>query len=247
MKNHYPQETECLSHVEVPMPDGCRLAARIWRPVTAADQPVPAILEYLPYRKNDMTVERDASMQPYLAARGYAVVRLDLRGAGDSEGLMVDEYTEQELQDGYDAIAWIAAQDWCDGNVGMIGISWGGFNGLQVAAKRPPALKAIVTLCSTDDRYADDIHYMGGCMLGEQLGWASIMFGRNSLPPDPVNVGDAWREMWRERLRGSGLWLKNWLEHQRRDAFWKHGSICEDWSACKNKKEGCAATSEFDV
>jgi putative CocE/NonD family hydrolase len=231
MRNDYPQETECLSHVEVPMPDGCRLAARIWRPETAAEQPVPAILEYLPYRKNDMTVERDASMQPYLAARGYAVVRLDLRGAGDSEGLMVDEYTEQELQDGHDAIAWIAAQDWCDGNVGMIGISWGGFNGLQVAAKRPPALKAIVTLCSTDDRYADDIHYMGGCMLGEQLGWASIMFGRNSLPPDPVNVGDAWREMWRERLRGSGLWLKNWLEHQRRDDFWKHGSVCEDWSA----------------
>ena len=231
MKNAYPQEIECLPHTYVTMPDGCRLAARIWKPETASDQPVPAILEYLPYRKNDLTAERDATMQPHLAAHGYAVIRLDLRGAGDSEGLMVDEYTQQELQDGYDAIDWIARQDWCDGNVGMIGISWGGFNGLQIAAMRPRALKAIITLCSTDDRYADDIHYMGGCLLGEQLSWSSIMFGRNSLPPDPANAGDAWREMWRERLRGSGLWLKNWLEHQRRDDFWKHGSICEDWNS----------------
>ncbi|MEQ8293390.1 MAG: CocE/NonD family hydrolase [Roseovarius sp.] len=230
MKNEYPQDIDVIPHTTVPMPDGTRLAARIWRPVTAVDQPVPVILEYLPYRKNDLTAQRDATMQPHLAAHGYAVVRLDLRGAGDSEGLMVDEYTQRELQDGYDAIAWLAEQPWCDGNVGMIGISWGGFNGLQIAAMQPPALKTIITLCSTDDRYADDIHYMGGCMLTEQLGWASVMFARNTLPPDPENVGEAWREMWRERLRGSGLWLKNWLAHQRRDDFWKHGSICEDYS-----------------
>jgi len=214
----------------VPMPDGCKLAARVWMPQDAAKNPVPAILEYLPYRKNDFTADRDASMQPYLAGHGYAVVRLDLRGCGDSEGLMQDEYTAQELQDGYDAIAWIAKQPWCDGNLGMIGISWGGFNGLQIAAMQPPALRAIITLCSTDDRYADDVHYMGGCLLGEQLSWASIMFGRNTLPPDPANVGEAWRAMWLQRLEGSGLWLKNWLQHQTRDAFWKHGSVCEDWS-----------------
>src|SRR6056297_1618612 len=225
-----PHRVEELHHVEIPMPDGCRLAARIWRPEGALDAPIPAILEYLPYRKNDLTLERDMTMQPYLAAHGYAVVRLDLRGAGDSEGLMEDEYLPQELQDGVDAIEWIAGQDWCDGNVGMVGISWGGFNGLQIAAMRPPALKAIITLCSTDDRYADDIHYMGGCMLGEQPSWASIMFARNSLAPDPANVGDKWRDMWMERLEGSGLWLKNWLEHQTRDDFWKHGSVCEDWS-----------------
>lgn len=84
------------------------------------------------------------------------MVRVDLRGAGDSEGLMVDEYTNEELQDGFDVIGWIAGQDWCDGNVGMMGISWGGFNALQVAALQPPALKAIITCCSTDDRYADE-------------------------------------------------------------------------------------------
>ncbi len=226
----YPCEIEEILHVEIPMPDGCRLGARIWRPLDALDNPVPAILEYLPYRKNDHVAPRDATMQPYLAAHGYAVIRLDLRGSGDSEGVLRDEYLEQELQDGCDAIAWIAEQDWCDGGVGMIGISWGGFNGLQIAALRPPALKTIITLCSTDDRYADDVHYMGGCVLGEQMTWAAVMFGLNTLPPDPANVGDRWRAMWKERLAGSGLWAKTWFSHQTRDAFWKYGSVCEDWS-----------------
>lgn len=215
-------------HVEIAMPDGCILAARIWRPADAA--PVPGILEYLPYRKGDGTLARDAVRAPHIAARGYSYVRVDLRGTGESEGLMVDEYTAQELQDGCDVIAWIAAQDWCDGNVGMVGISWGGFNGLQVAALKPPALKAVVSIASTDDRYADDVHYMGGTMVVDQISWASNMFAINTLPPDPDLVGAKWREMWMQRLQGSGLWLKNWLEHQRRDAFWKHGSVCEDIS-----------------
>lgn len=217
-------------HVEIAMPDGCRLAARIWMPDGAEDRPVPAILEYLPYRKNDGTLPRDALRAPWIAEQGYAYVRLDLRGTGESEGVMKDEYLAQELQDGCDAIAWLAEQPWCDGNVGMVGISWGGFNGLQIAALQPPALKAIVTLCSTDDRYADDIHYMGGAMLIDQISWASHMFAINTLPPDPVHVGERWRDMWMDRLKGSGLWLKTWLQHQTRDDYWKHGSICEDYA-----------------
>ncbi|PWE33895.1 peptidase S15 [Maritimibacter sp. 55A14] len=219
-----------IEHVEIAMPDGVRVAARIWVPEDAEARPVPAILEYIPYRKNDKTLERDHARAPWLAAQGYAYVRVDLRGTGESEGVMTDEYTEIELQDGCDVIAWIADQAWCDGGVGIVGISWGGFNGLQIAALRPPALKAVVTICSTDDRYADDIHYMGGTLLCDQLSWASVMFGINSLPPDPVHVGDRWREMWEARLDGSGLWLKTWLEHQTRDAFWKHGSVSEDYS-----------------
>ncbi|MGM0583225.1 MAG: CocE/NonD family hydrolase, partial [Pseudomonadota bacterium] len=218
-----------LEHVEIPMPDGTRLAARIWMPEGAESAPVPAILEYIPYRKNDKTLERDAARAPWLAARDYAYVRVDLRGTGESEGVMEDEYTEIELQDGCDVIAWIAEQAWCDGGVGIVGISWGGFNGLQIAALRPPALKAVVTICSTDDRYADDVHYMGGVPLGEQLSWASVMFGINTLPPDPAHVGDRWRGMWERRLDESGLWLARWLEHQTRDDFWKHGSVCEKW------------------
>nr|WP_252737413.1 CocE/NonD family hydrolase [Citreicella sp. C3M06] len=206
------------------------MAARIWMPEGAEAAPVPAILEYLPYRKNDGTLARDKGRAPYIAGHGYAYVRVDIRGTGESEGVMEDEYTASELQDGCDIIAWLSNQDWCDGNVGMVGISWGGFNGLQIAALQPPALKAIVTLCSTDDRYADDIHYLGGTMLCEQISWAATMFCYNSVAPDPRHVGERWRDMWRDRLKGSGLWLKNWMEHQTRDAFWKHGSICEDYS-----------------
>ena len=170
-------------------------------------------------------------MHPYVAGHGYACVRVDLRGSGDSDGVLTDEYMQQELDDGCDVIAWLSAQPWCSGRVGMIGISWGGFNGLQIAALRPPALGAVISLCSTDDRYADDIHHMGGCLLGDNLSWASVMFSYNSLPPDPEIVGERWRKMWFERLEGSGLWLETWLRHQRRDAYWQHGSIAEDYGA----------------
>jgi len=230
IEHDLPADVREIEHLEIAMADGMRLAARIWMPADAEAAPVPAILEYIPYRKNDKTLERDFARAPYMAARGYAYVRVDLRGCGDSEGVMLDEYTEQELSDGCAVIAWIADQLWCDGNVGIVGISWGGFNGLQIAALQPPALKAVVSICSTDDRYADDIHYMGGALLIDQLSWASVMFGLNSLPPDPIHVGDRWRRMWTDRLEGSGLWLKNWLAHQTRDDFWKHGSICEDYS-----------------
>lgn len=215
----------------IPLADGTRLAARIWRPVDADHHPVPAILEYLPYRKRDLTAERDVQMHPYWAGHGYAGVRVDIRGTGESDGVLTDEYLPSELEDGLEILAWLEAQPWCTGEVGMIGISWGGFNGLQIAALRPPQLKAVITLCFTDDRYADDIHHMGGCLLGDNLSWASTMFDGNACPPDPDLVGERWREMWLERLDGSGLWLAQWLAHQRRDAYWKHGSVCEDYSA----------------
>lgn len=229
----FPQDIEELENVWIGMPDGVRLAARIWRPRGAATAPVPAILEYIPYRKRDLTAPRDSLMHPYIAGHGYACVRVDLRGSGDSDGVLTDEYLQQELDDGVAVIEWLARQPWCDGKVGMIGISWGGFNGLQIAALRPEALKAVISVCSTDDRYADDIHHMGGCLLGDNLSWASVMLAYNSLPPDPELVGGRWREMWRQRLAGSGLWLETWLGHQRRDAYWRHGSICEDFAAVR--------------
>jgi len=226
-----PRRVREIENTWIPMPDGTRLAARIWIPEDAEQKPVPGILEYIPYRKRDGTRERDDGHHRYFAGHGYACVRVDLRGSGDSEGVLTDEYLQQELDDGAAVIAWIARQRWCSGRVGMIGISWGGFNGLQIAALRPPELGAVVSVCSTDDRYADDVHYMGGCLLGDNLSWASTMFAFNSLPPDPAIVGDRWRNMWRERLEGSGLWLETWLTHQHRDEYWRHGSICEDFSA----------------
>lgn len=226
----FPHKIRDIEHIWIPMPDGVRLAARIWMPENAESSPVPAIFEYIPYRKRDGVRLRDETMHPYFAGHGYASVRVDIRGTGDSEGLLRDEYLQQELDDGVAIIDWLNQQSWCDGNVGIIGISWGGFNGLQIAALQPPALKAVVSVCSTDDRYADDVHYMGGCLLGDNLSWASTMFAYNSLPPDPVIVGDKWRDMWFERLQGSGLWLDTWLQHQHRDGYWRHGSICENFS-----------------
>ena len=226
----YPRAIRTLETVWIPLSDGTRLAARIWLPEDADADPVPAILEYLPYRLNDGTAPRDARHFPYLAGQGYATVRVDQRGTGESDGVLEDEYLPQEQSDACEVIAWLAEQPWCTGAVGMIGISWSGFNGLQVASHRPPALKAIVTLCSTDDRYADDVHYDGGCIGSDMLQWAASMFAWNARPPDPEIVGDRWREMWLERMRESPPFIDHWLGHQRRDAYWKQGSVCEDYS-----------------
>ena len=155
-----------------------------------------------------------------------------MRGNGDSDGLMEDEYTAQELADAVEVIDWIAAQPWSNGAVGMMGISWGGFNALQVAALRPAPLKAIITLCSTVDRYADDIHYKGGCLLNENLGWGATMWSYSSRPPDPALRAD-WREMWLERLQAEPFLPAVWLRHQRRDGYWRHGSVGEDFSAIR--------------
>lgn len=213
------------------MPDGARLAARIWMPEGAEAHPFPAIVEYIPYRKRDLTRDRDEANHAYLAGNGYVCVRVDMRGSGDSDGVLTDEYTRQEQEDGVEVIAWIAAQAWCNGNVGMMGISWGGFNSLQIAAHQPPALRAVMAACASDDLYADNMHYMGGCLLGDNLSEATVMFAFNSLPPDPKIVGRRWRTMWHQRLEGSGLWLESWLKHQRRSDYWRNSSVCEDYNA----------------
>jgi putative CocE/NonD family hydrolase len=214
----------------VALRDGTRLAARIWLPEDAVADPVPGILEAVPYRLSDGMAPRDVLIHPYWAAHGYACVRVDLRGSGESQGVLTDEYLLQEQEDLLEVIAWIATQPWCTGAVGMTGISWGGFNSLQLAARRPPALKAIVTLMSTDDRYADDVHYKGGCVMGtDLLHWSSCMLHWQCQPPNEEAVGAGWREQWLERLEANAPWVHTWIAHQRRDAYWKHGSVCEDY------------------
>ena len=133
----FPRQIREIEHILIPLRDGTHLAARIWLPVDAERKPVPAILEYLPYRKRTGTYERDALNHPYFAGHGYAAVRVDIRGAGESDGVLSDEYSQQEQDDALEVIAWLAAQSWCSGAVGMMGISWGGFNALQVAARQP--------------------------------------------------------------------------------------------------------------
>jgi uncharacterized protein len=220
-----------IENARIVLSDGTALSALIWLPTNATTTPVPAILEYLPYRKRDFTAPQDALIHPYFAAQGYACVRVDMRGTGDSEGLLRGEYLKLEQDDALEILKWIASQDWCTGSIGMIGISWGGFNGLQVAALRPPELKAVISVCSTDDRYDNDIHYMGGCLLLENFAWGAYMFALNGTPPDPALVGDSWRDIWLRRLESGGHYIQEWHENQRRNQFWKHASVCEDYSA----------------
>ncbi len=148
----FPYSTRVIENTWIPMPDGCRLAARIILPDDAEENPVPAILEYIPYRKRDYTAVQDAAVHGYFAGHGYACVRVDMRGSGDSDGILMDEYLPQEQQDGVETIAWIASQPWCSGSVGMMGYSWGGITAMQVASRRPPALKAIIPVTSSVDR-----------------------------------------------------------------------------------------------
>jgi uncharacterized protein len=231
--SEFPRAVREIENAWIKLKDGTRLAARIWLPEDAEISPVPAIFEFLPYRKNDSYADNDAMMHPYFAGHGYACVRVDIRGSGESSGVLADEYLKQEQDDACEIITWIANQRWCTGSVGMIGLSWSAFNSIQVAACQPPELKAIIAVAFTDDRYADDIHYMGGCQLHEHLSWATCMFAYNTRPPDPKHVGDRWRDMWLNRLKGSGLWIHKWLSHQRRDDYWKHASICEDYNSVK--------------
>lgn len=230
VKTDFPRKVREIENTWIEMPDGVRLAARIWLPEDADESPVPAILEYLPYRKRDGTVERDHLTHPYFAGHGYAGVRVDMRGTGDSEGVCKGEYLLQEQNDGIAVIEWLSRQPWCSGALGMIGISWGGFNGLQIAARKPPALKAVISLCSTDDRYADDIHFMGGAVLTDKLSWGATAFAIAHTPPDPAIVGDNWRRMWQQRLEGNDLWMLDWFRNQRRHDFYRHGSICENYA-----------------
>jgi uncharacterized protein len=231
VRSEHPRPVRTVEHCWIPLPDGCRLAARMWLPQDAERAPVPAVLDAVPYRKGDGTAARDATRYPYIAGHGYACVRLDLRGSGDSEGLIADEYTVQEQDDVEAVIAWLAEQRWCVGAVGMIGVSWGGFSALQAAARNPPALRGIVAIHASDDRYADDVHYIGGCVLAsDMVHWSACMAAYVGQPPDPAVVGEGWRDAWRERLESIEPWVATWLAHQRRDDYWRQGSACERYA-----------------
>ena len=218
-----------LENTFITLKDGRKLSARIWLPNDAHNKPVPAILEYLPYRKRDGTSPRDESTYPVFAEAGYAGVRVDISGTGESDGDFDDEYSPRELADGLEVMGWIEGQPWCDGNLGMMGISWGGFNSLQLAALKPDSLKAVIAIGTTVDRYNDDIHFKNGCHLYSNFSWSSVMLCYASRPPDPVLVGDQWKKMWLHRLRTQPFPLEIWLSHQRRDDYWKHGSVCENY------------------
>ncbi|MET9372902.1 CocE/NonD family hydrolase [Streptomyces sp. NPDC002992] len=216
IRTTFPYETT-HEDVRIPLPDGTRLYARVWRPVT--DGPVPALLEYLPGRLTDRTAPRDGQRHPWYAGHGYASVRVDVRGHGNSEGLPGNAYDAVEPADGVAVVNWLAEQPWCTGKVGMFGISRGGSTALRIAALAPGALKAIVTVCSSDDRYDDD------------SAWAATLPDFVCRPPDPRYVGEEWREMWLRRLEAVEPSVPTWLAHRTRDAYGRHGGVREDHGA----------------
>ncbi|HEY7699091.1 MAG TPA: CocE/NonD family hydrolase, partial [Vicinamibacteria bacterium] len=228
----FPRSVRDIENVFIPLEGGGRLAARIWLPEDAESSPVPAILEYIPYRKGDRMRDRDEPMHRYFAGHGYAAVRIDVGGSGDSDGVLLDEYLPQEIDHAREAIRWLAVQPWCTGAVGMMGKSWGGFNSLQVAASgEVENLRTILTVCSSDDRYLDDAHFMGGSLLTENFFWGSVLTALRIMPPDPNVSGERWREMWQERLSAVSPLADEWLRHQRRDDYWKQGSVSHDYGA----------------
>ena len=213
------------------MSDGAKLGARLWLPTANPDQPFPAILEYIPYRKDDYSAIRDSTTIAWFANHGYACLRVDMRGSGSSDGVMLDEYSDQEINDGVDVITWIASQPWSDGNVGTIGISWGGVTGLQLAQRRPKPLKTVIALGASEFRYYDDAGYYMGCMVGQSIGWAAMMFGYNTRPPDPLLAGQDWKKLWQDRLENTPHYLEYWLSHQREDDYWLRGTVGTDYDA----------------
>jgi putative CocE/NonD family hydrolase len=223
-----------LRDVRIPVSDGLELSANLWLPEPLGDGSgplrFPAILEMIPYRKDDWRAASDESHGEWLAARGYAFCRLDVRGTGSSPGIALDEYSARETQDGAEAVEWLAGQAWCTGKVAMWGISYGGFTAIQVALLRPPHLAAIVPMMATDDRYTDDVHYLGGCMTVSELSqYAVSMVGMNALPPNAALRGDAWEREWRDRLDRTPVWLFEWLRRQHDGPYWRQGSLAPHW------------------
>lgn len=212
-------------NVLIPMRDGTRLAADLIRP--AAEGKFPILLEYIPYRKDDVSRGGYGSHH-YLAERGFVGVRLDVRGTGASEGVNTDEYMPIEQTDGFDAVEWLAKQPWSNGNVGMWGTSYGGFTCIQVAMHRPPHLKAICPMYSTDDRYTDDCHYTpgGNMRMYYDVGtYGGSMVAMNAMPPAPELADERWAEMWKSRLEKNEPYLLKWMHHQVDGPYWRHASL----------------------
>ena len=217
----------------IPTRDGIELSANIWIPEPAAEAPgerFPAILEMIPYGKDNWRRNGDVARGEWLAARGYALCRLDVRGTGSSGGIALDEYTADETRDGFEAVEWLAAQPWCTGAVGMWGISYGGFTSIQVAALRPPHLRAIVPIMATDDRYRDDVHYRGGCLtVSEQSQYSVSQVAMNAMPPDPSFRGPGWRDEWLARLHATPPWTLEWLRQQTDGPYYRQGSLAPEY------------------
>jgi predicted acyl esterase len=221
--------------------DGARLAGTLYQP--AGDGPFAALLEALPYRKDDVTESYRATYVRFATA-GFAVLRLDLRGTGSSTGVATDEYPDVERTDLRSAIRWLAAQPWSTGRVGMFGTSYSGFNSLQMAAAvgelDVPELGAVVATYATDDRYTDDVHYAGGVLRAlDLIDYPLYMIAMNALPPVPAVFGDGWRDEWHRRVETTPPWLIDWLRNPLDGPAWRRGSIRLGPDGAGYERMGC--------
>lgn len=210
-----------LEEAWITMPDGVRLAVDLWRPKGAGSgERFPVLLEYLPYRKTEGRGSR-YPLYAYFVRRGFVVARVDIRGTGNSEGRLIPyEYSEIEQQDGDAVIGWLARQPFSTGKVGMFGISWGGFNAIQMAMRRPPALKAILAVDATDDLYQDDVHFMDGMMHVDS--WELSQDLANAMPGAPdYRIDDKY---FAERF-DAPPWMLTYKRHQRDGPFWDRASL----------------------
>ncbi len=201
--------------LRVPMPDGTPLYARVWRPVT--DEPVPALLEYDPCRLTDGSAARDGQRHPWYAGHGYASVRVDVRGHGNSGGLPGDGLDATGTDDGVALVHWLAGQPWCTGRVGVFGVSWGGSAALRIAARAPGPLKAVVAVGATDAPHGRGLPHLDGSVLAGGLPRAAALLSSACRPPDPRYAGEEWRERWLERLEAVEPLLPEWFAHPARD------------------------------
>jgi putative CocE/NonD family hydrolase len=205
----------------IPLPDGVRLAADLFVPTGGeAGERFPVLLEYLPYRKSESRGSNYA-LYSYFVRRGYIVARVDIRGTGNSEGqLIAHEYTDQENDDGEVVIDWLSKQPFSNGNVGMFGISWGGFNSIHLAMRNPPALKAIIAVDATDDLFQDDVHYMDGIMHVDS--WEMSQDLDNARPGAPDYVID--EDYFRNRF-DTPPWMLTYKRQQRDGPFWDRTTL----------------------
>jgi uncharacterized protein len=223
----------------IPVRDGSWLAATLYLPDGSAGRQ-PCLVEALPYRKDDLTSSYAESYRSLCENHGYAVARIDVRGTGSSPGDALDEYQEAEQRDLPDAFAWLAAQDWCDGQIGMWGTSYSGFNSLQIAMERPPELKAICAIYATDDRWTDDVHWRGGALrLVDLVDYDHYMTPMNVLPPVPAVWGEDWRAEWEHRLATNEPWMLTWLRENRHGPYWDHGSVRVGGTTSGYERIGC--------
>jgi putative CocE/NonD family hydrolase len=213
----------------IEMPDGVRLSADLYKPANLeADARLPVLLEYLPYRKMESR-SRNYSMYSYFIDHGYIVASVDIRGTGNSEGRLIPhEYSDIEHDDGEVVIDWLSKQPFSNGNVGMFGISWGGFNSIQMAVRAPAALKAIIAVDATEDLFQDDVHYMDGIMHIDA--WEMSQDLDNARPGAPDYVIDD--DNFRNRF-DTEPWMLTYKKQQRDGKFWDRASARSKYDQIK--------------